>query len=111
MTEYTDPELSVHADDCRQQDSDTVHEIARIGLSFHFQTQMMHFMLACGRDDTKEFDDLQTERMALSDRITELQESLPDDVRDSLKMSGRLSTPKPAPAAPFIRLTLDKVDN
>lgn len=109
MTEHNDPELAVHADDCHQQDMDTIRELARLGLSFHFQTTMFHFMLSCGRDDTPGFESLQRERMALSARITELQESLPDDVKADLRMERLTPEANPAPKVmPYIRLTLDK---
>ena len=70
---------------------------------------MMHFLLSCGREDTPGFEALQRERVALSARLTELQESLPDDVRESLRMERLTPETVPAPKVrPEIRLTLDK---
>lgn len=89
----------------------TIREIARVGLKFHFETSMMHFLLSCGRDDTPGFEALQRERVALSARLTELQDSLPEDVREDLRMERLTPETVPAPKVrPEIRLTLDKED-
>ena len=68
-------------------DPDVTAELARLGVAFHHQTQMMHLLLSVGREDTADFTDVQRERIALSSRISEVMEGLGEDARNSLRMS------------------------
>lgn len=63
-----------------------VLELARLGLAFYHQTTMMHFLMACGREDTTDFTAVQAERVALATRMTEIQDSLSEEAREYMRM-------------------------
>lgn len=83
-----------------------VLELARLGLAFYHQTTMMHFLMACGREDDPAFTAVQAERVALATRMTEVKDSLSEEARQYLHME-RMT---PAHTAPK-RLTLVKEEN
>lgn len=85
MTDATTPKTDA-------VDPDVTAELARLGLAFHHQTQMMHLLLSVGREDTPDFTDVQRERVALSSRISEVREGLSDDARAALQMPRMTAT-------------------